>query len=97
MLEEYLSLFTYCTMPQDCHGHAHDHGPSENDLGPQDSLYAHIDRQNVLALNVPGEYPSSSIIKPWHQRGDDSVVGLINTPSTQALKIDVGQSTSSPR
>ncbi|KAF8622587.1 hypothetical protein AX15_006931 [Amanita polypyramis BW_CC] len=53
----------------DCHGH----GPSEDDLGPQDNLYAYIDHQNVLALNVPGEHQSSSIIKPWHQRGDESV------------------------
>ncbi|KAF8736592.1 hypothetical protein AX14_014326 [Amanita brunnescens Koide BX004] len=54
---------------QDCHDHTHD---QSDDLGPQDNLYTHIDRQNVVALNI-GDYQSSSIIKPWHQRMDESL------------------------
>ena len=56
-----------------CHGeshdHDHDHDHDATDLGPQDSLYARIDRSNVVALNAiqPGEV----IIKPWDKRLDE--------------------------
>lgn len=58
---------------QDCHDHTHD---QSDDLGPQDNLYTYIDRQNVVALNI-GDYQSSSIIKPWHQRMDESLVSVV--------------------
>jgi len=54
-----------------CHGgsHDHDHDHDATDLGPQDSLYTHIDRSNVVALNAvqPGEV----VIKPWDKRLDE--------------------------
>lgn len=72
-------------MPQEhnhdhCHDHAHDHDHDHDaaDLGPQDSLYSHIDRANVVALNTSklGEV----VIKPWDKRLDEAEVGL---PSSQ--------------
>ncbi|EKM78576.1 hypothetical protein AGABI1DRAFT_114200 [Agaricus bisporus var. burnettii JB137-S8] len=64
-------------MPQEhnhdhCHDHAHDHDHDHDaaDLGPQDSLYSHIDRANVVALNTSklGEV----VIKPWDKRLDEA-------------------------
>ncbi|KAF4613632.1 hypothetical protein D9613_007669 [Agrocybe pediades] len=51
------------------HDHDHDHDSPDN-LGFQDNLYMHIDRQNVVALNASGE--ASNVIKPWHSRLDES-------------------------
>ncbi|KAF9565426.1 DUF1000-domain-containing protein [Agrocybe pediades] len=51
------------------HDHDHDHDSPDN-LGFQDNLYMHIDRQNVVALNACGE--ASNVIKPWHSRLDES-------------------------
>jgi len=39
-------------------------------VGPQDNLYIHIDRPNVVALNTVEE--GSVVIKPWHQRLDET-------------------------
>ena len=84
-----LPLFTHSLMPQDsdhdcsgqeCHDHSHD---QSDDLGPQDNLYTYIDRQNVVALNI-GDYQSSSIIKPWHLRMDESLVSMI----TEEFQVD---------
>ncbi|KZV72665.1 DUF1000-domain-containing protein [Peniophora sp. CONT] len=64
-------------MPHDHHhhdascGHEHDHD-HDHDVpggGPQDNLFAHIDRENVVALNSTD--PGSIIIKPWHERTDE--------------------------
>lgn len=54
----------------DSHCHDHDHDHDATDLGPLDSLYSHIDRPNVVALNAiqPGEV----IIKPWNKRLDET-------------------------
>ncbi|KAJ3572550.1 hypothetical protein NP233_g3002 [Leucocoprinus birnbaumii] len=55
-----------------CHdeSHDHDHDHDTNDLGPQDSLYSHIDRSNVVALNA--NQPGEIVIKPWDKRLDES-------------------------
>src|SRR6266702_3561579 len=53
----------------DDHDHAHDH---TSNSGPSDNLFAHIDRDNVVALNsVNG---GSEVIKPWDERMDEQVV-----------------------
>ncbi|KIL67450.1 hypothetical protein M378DRAFT_73711 [Amanita muscaria Koide BX008] len=57
-------------MPQDHHC-GHDCDAHNHELGSQDNLYPYIDRQNVVALNTSS--PGSDIIKPWHQRLDESV------------------------
>jgi hypothetical protein len=67
------------TMPQEhnhdrCHDHAHDHDHDAVDLGPQDSLYPHIDRANVVALNA--SEPGETVIKPWDKRLDEAQVRL---------------------
>jgi hypothetical protein len=51
--------------------HDHDHH-DQSEVGPQDNLYVHIDRSNVVALNTSGGGPE--IIKPWHERLDEQVV-----------------------
>jgi hypothetical protein len=52
--------------------HAHDH---TSNGGPSDNLFAHIDRDNVVALNsVSG---GSQVIKPWDERMDEQVVSPI--------------------
>jgi hypothetical protein len=48
--------------------HDHDHSSS----GPQDNLFACIDRSNVVALNTGGDGPE--VIKPWHERLDEGKV-----------------------
>lgn len=57
--------------------HDHDHSHSSEATGPQDNLYIHIDRSNVVALNATGE--GKEVIKPWHERLDEEVV----SPSLQ--------------
>lgn len=53
--------------------HEHDHTLDQpSNLGPQDNLYAHIDRDNVVALN--SSQPGSCIIKPWHERLEETKV-----------------------
>jgi len=53
----------------DGHGHDHDHSHGESDALPN-FLYERIDRPNVQILN--GE-DNSQIIKPWHERMDESI------------------------
>ncbi|KAF9469042.1 PITH domain-containing protein [Collybia nuda] len=53
------------------HGHDHDHDHDTSDLGPQDNLFIHIDRSNVVALNANGH--GSDVIKPWHERLDETI------------------------
>lgn len=48
----------------------HDH--STSDLGSQDNLFLHIDRDNAVALNTLGS--GSDVIKPWHARLDETRV-----------------------
>lgn len=58
----------------DC-GHesqGHDHQHDSSDLGFQDNLFLSIDRSNLVALNSQGS--ASDIIKPWHERLDESKV-----------------------
>lgn len=52
--------------------HDHDHDHDISDLGPQDNLFIHIDRPNVVALNTSGRGPD--VIKPWHERLDETKV-----------------------
>lgn len=52
--------------------HDHDHDQDASDVGPQDNLFIHIDRSNVVALNTVEE--GSVVIKPWHQRLDETKV-----------------------
>ncbi|TFK40099.1 PITH domain-containing protein [Crucibulum laeve] len=48
----------------------HDHEHDSSDIGPRDNLFIHIDRSNVVALNASQE--GSVVIKPWHERLDES-------------------------
>jgi hypothetical protein len=62
-------------MPHDdCdHESGHDHTQELiSDLGSQDSLFLHIDRDNAIALNTSGS--GSDVIKPWHARLDETQV-----------------------
>lgn len=56
------------------HDHDHDHDHDSSSTGPQDNLFAHIDRSNVVALNTSGEGPE--VIKPWHERLDEGKVSI---------------------
>jgi hypothetical protein len=60
-------------MPHEHCGHDHDHSHElTSDLGSQDNLFLHIDRENVVALNTSGS--GSDVIKPWHARLDETQV-----------------------
>src|SRR6188768_1286254 len=65
------SLAIIQKMPHEHHhgcgheSHDHDHDHDSPELGFQDNLFTHIDRQNVIALNANGK--GSDIIKPWHE------------------------------
>jgi len=52
----------------------HDHDHNTSDLGPQDNLFTHIDLPNVVAFNTSGK--GSEVIKPWHERLDETKAGL---------------------
>jgi len=51
------------------HGHDHDHETSE---GQADNLYAQIDLDNTIALNLDEGTPIRNAIKPWHLRTDET-------------------------
>ena len=55
--------------------HDHDHDHSSQASGPQDNLFIHIDRNNVVALNASDE--GSIVIKPWHERMDETKVCIL--------------------
>lgn len=59
-----------CGHENNDHDHDHDHDSSE--LGFQDNLFTHIDRGNVIGLNTGGT--ASDVIKPWHERFDETKV-----------------------
>ncbi|KAK0449983.1 PITH domain-containing protein [Armillaria borealis] len=76
--------------------HDHDHGDHEHDTsdaGPNDNLFMHIDRANVVALNATGDGPE--VIKPWHERtseekslesdADDQLI--LRIPFTGSVKL----------
>lgn len=52
--------------------HEHDHTHDSSELGFQDNLFLSIDRSNAVALNSQGK--ASDIIKPWHERLDETKV-----------------------
>ncbi|TFK66291.1 DUF1000-domain-containing protein [Pluteus cervinus] len=52
------------------HDHDHDHDHDQPSEGPQDNLYAYIDRKNVVALNTV--QVGSDVIKPWHERMEET-------------------------
>jgi hypothetical protein len=55
----------------DCGHESHSHELT-SDLGFQDNLFLHIDRNNAIALNASGS--GSDAIKPWHARLDETQV-----------------------
>ncbi|KAI0322145.1 galactose-binding domain-like protein [Amylostereum chailletii] len=83
-----------CSHESHADGHDHDHDQSQG--GPQDNLFKHIDRANVVALNASedGE-PGRAVIKPWHERTDETIYVesdaddqlIIRIPFTGAVKL----------
>ncbi|EJD06680.1 DUF1000-domain-containing protein [Fomitiporia mediterranea MF3/22] len=58
----------------DCHDEAHDHDHDDiSETGPADNLYPYIDLQNIVALNITDDTPGKAVIKPWHERQDETV------------------------
>lgn len=53
------------------HGHHHDIPEAQ---GHRDNLFSHIDRDNVVALNVQSPGKGPEVIKPWHERQDETAV-----------------------
>jgi len=77
------------------HEHNHDHDHDHEDAGgPQDNLFAHIDREHVVALN--SVQLGSAVIKPWHERTDEQAFVesdaddqlIIRIPFTGSVKIN---------
>lgn len=63
-----------CADEHDHSGHdhdGHDHSHDISDAQPN-NLYDRVDRQNVVALNA--DTPEPKIIKPWHERMDETIV-----------------------
>ncbi|KAH7884580.1 galactose-binding domain-like protein [Phlebopus sp. FC_14] len=54
-----------------CGHESHEHNHHSGDVGPNDNLFAYIDRPNVVALNATSS--GSSVIKPWHERTSEEV------------------------
>jgi hypothetical protein len=60
------------------HHHDHDHDDHDSlSTGAQDNLFAHIDRDNVIALNASDDCEGSDVIKPWHERASEDKVQKI--------------------
>ncbi|KAF9379437.1 PITH domain-containing protein 1 [Podila verticillata] len=58
------------------HGHGHDHDHDHDELPDSDlvheSLYQKIDHDNVTCLNESESNAGKSVLKPWHERMDDT-------------------------
>ncbi|KAF8274794.1 hypothetical protein EI94DRAFT_1695901 [Lactarius quietus] len=52
--------------------------------GPSDNLFAHIDRDNVVALN--SVHGGSEVIKPWDERMDEQVASYHPTREIPTLE-----------
>ncbi|EIM91184.1 DUF1000-domain-containing protein [Stereum hirsutum FP-91666 SS1] len=82
-----------CNDESHSHDHDHSHDHSSEATGPQDNLFIHIDRSNVVALNTTGE--GKEVIKPWHERLDEGVYlesdaddqMIIRIPFTGSVKL----------
>jgi hypothetical protein len=67
-----------CNDEHDGHGHgehSHSHDTPMEDI-PRETLWAIIDHQNVLALNVVRQ---NNILKPWEDRNDETVVNFLDS------------------
>jgi hypothetical protein len=60
------------------HAHGDDHSHTGNG-GLSQNLFAHIDRDNVVALN--SVHGGSQVIKPWDERMDEQVVSYDRFPT----------------
>ena len=58
------------------HDHDHDHDDHPSSTGPADNLYQHVDLQNVAILNASEETAKNKVIKPWHDRLDETVASI---------------------
>ncbi|KAF9267664.1 DUF1000-domain-containing protein [Marasmius fiardii PR-910] len=87
---------SHCHDESHGHDHNHDHDHDPPDLGAQDNLFQHIDRQNVVILNASDDHGNGSdVIKPWHERlneekfvesdADDQLI--IRIPFTGGVKL----------
>lgn len=81
ILTTFPSLLTKMSCSHEHHGHGHDgHGHDHRnddshllpDESPSDILYSSIDLAQVSSLNTSSPSSSSSIIKPWHLRLDET-------------------------
>ena len=81
-LVEYTPEMTHDHHDDSCghesHDHDHDHSHEQTGGGPQDNLFKYIDRGNVVALNASEDSgPGKAVIKPWHERTDETHVSLM--------------------
>ncbi|KAF8951144.1 PITH domain-containing protein 1 [Entomortierella lignicola] len=72
---------SHCHNEAHAHGHGHGHGHDDHDhdhdeLPDSDlvheSLYQKIDHDNVTCLNEAVQHSGRSILKPWHEKMDDT-------------------------
>ncbi|KAF9414476.1 PITH domain-containing protein 1 [Podila epigama] len=59
------------------HGHGHDDHDHDHDESPElalvhESLYSKIDHDNVICLNESEPGAGKSVLKPWHEKMDDT-------------------------
>ncbi|KAF9578584.1 hypothetical protein BGW38_005548 [Lunasporangiospora selenospora] len=68
----------------DGHGHGHDHDHShdapDSDL-VHESLYQKIDHDNVTCLNESAPNAGRNVLKPWHEKMDDTKLKSISIRS----------------
>ena len=72
-LRHSITMSHHCDHESNEHDHDGNHSHDNPDAGPQDNLYQHIDRDNVIALNA-GDGRGPEVIKPWHERNDANLV-----------------------
>jgi hypothetical protein len=75
---------SHCHNEAHAHGHGHHHGHDhdhdhDHDESPDaglvhESLYQRIDHDNVFCLNEAEPESGKSVLKPWHEKMDDTKV-----------------------
>ncbi|KAF9172517.1 PITH domain-containing protein 1 [Mortierella sp. AD011] len=70
---------SHCHDEAHAHGHGHNHGDHDHDHDElpesglvHESLYQRIDHDNVVCLNEAEPNSGRSVLKPWHEKMDDS-------------------------
>ncbi|KAF9963144.1 hypothetical protein BGZ65_005579 [Modicella reniformis] len=79
------------------HGHGHDHDHESPDAGlVHESLYKKIDHDNVICMNEAVPNSGKSVLKPWHEKMDDTIVQFTGLVKLKSISIIAEPGESAP-